>query len=287
MNKLFLLLLAAIGPFVIFAAEQNKLRNETGNFASSPKQQAAPISDITDTQRQPTEIMNSVFSRYSGDDAQSSMELLYTTSSGSTKSMEFGFWSREFDDGNQTLLKYRQPAFMMGSGVLIHSYDRKANLQWLYLSRASGKAPRKIAEGDKGKPLFGTDYFYIDIEKKKVSDFRFQWADKQHKKDKRGYFVIEAYPIADNYPYSKTISYVDPATWIEIQVDYYEENTLSKRTNVQKVTSIEGILTVSEAEMINLKRGSSTMLKVKAVEYNRGLGEEIFSFKSLTSSRIK
>ena len=241
---------------------------------------------VSDSAKNALEIMDKVNNRYVGDDAKSLLTLDYMSGSGRSKSMTLHLRSREIEAGSQTLLKFKEPAFMKGSGILIHSYDEKDNLQWLYLSKASKKEPRKIASSDKGKPLFGTDFYYVDIEPKATLDFTYQWLKEESLNDRMMY-VIQAVPVKEDYPYDKTISWVDPETHIEMKIDYYQDNQHIKTLTVAKTEKIEGIWTVTEAVMNNHNKSSKTAMKVSDMDYNVGLKKKVFSFKSLTAKELR
>lgn len=228
-------------------------------------------------------LMDQVNNRYIGDDYSGVLTLQYASKSGSKKEMVLRNYSRKQPSGRQTLLKFSKPSFMAGSGVLLHSFDDEENLQWLFLSRTSRKEPRKIAGSEKGEPLFGTDISYIDIESKKTQDFTYERITPPEAEAETPYMVIQAIPHANDYPYSKTLSWVDPATSIEMKVEYFKNNELSKTLTVVETKQIDGIWTVTKAEIDNKARGSHTTVLLDQLHYNTGLGEGQFNFRALTS----
>lgn len=230
-------------------------------------------------------LMDKVNNRYVGDDALSEVTLEYTSKSGSSKQYQLRIWNIEENAGNKTLLKYTAPNFMRGSGVLVHSQDKQETLQWLYLSQAAKKEARKIAGSERGRPLFGTDIFYVDIESKATEDFAYQHL-RDEEFDGTAAAVIQAIPHKPDYPYARTISWVDPERLLELKVEYYQDGKLLKTLIAEQIEQIEGVWTVTRSTVVNAKQGSSTLMKVDKINYNLGLQVEQFSFKALTAKEF-
>lgn len=229
------------------------------------------------------QIMWQVNERDTGDDYKSVLQLKHTNKRGKEKIMELASTGRSIEDGQQTLLKFMSPSFMKNSGVLLHGRDTQQDRQWLFLSKASRKEPRRISNGEKGKPLFGTDIYYIDIEKKDTKDFDYSYVDYN---EETYTAVIKAIPKNHNYPYSATISWVDTRNWIENKVEFFREDEHIKTLNVNKTEEINHIWTVMNSTVENHKKGSKTDLLVKEIHYNQGLSGADFSFKSLTARQF-
>ncbi len=229
--------------------------------------------------------MQQVNNRYVGDDAYSQVTFNYKSSSGRKKKMVFNMWNLETEEGNKTLLKYQEPSFMKGSGILIHGFDHEANLQWLYLSRAAKKEPRKIPDSDKGNSLFGTDFFYVDIEKKSSKDFTYSYLGEETLNDKP-FKKIQSIAKNQNYPYERTISWVDESSNIEMKIEFYQDGELNKTLNVNNLETISGIKTATKVTIDNHKRKTMTTMSLSHVKYNQALTSNAFNFKALTKKEF-
>jgi hypothetical protein len=230
-------------------------------------------------------LMDKVNNRYVGDDALSEVTLEYTSKSGSSKEYQLRIWNIEESAGNKTLLKYTAPNFMRGSGVLVHGEDKQETLQWLYLSQAAKKEARKISSSERGRPLFGTDIFYVDIEAKATEDFTYQQL-RDEVLDGIATAVVQAVPNKSDYPYERTISWVDPERLLELKVEYYQDGKLLKTLIAEQTEQIEGVWTVTRSKVVNVKQGSSTVMNIDKIDYNLGLQVDQFSFKALTAREI-
>jgi len=230
-------------------------------------------------------LMERVNNRYVGDDAYSQVKFDYKSSSGRKKEMLFSMWNLETEEGNKTLLKYKEPSFMKNSGILIHGFDNRTNLQWLYLSRASKREPRKIPNSDKGNSLFGTDFFYVDIEKKSTSDFTYSYLGEEILNNEP---LKKIQSIAKNkeYPYERTISWVDEKLNMEMKIEFYQQGKLSKTLRVNKIETISGIKTATKVTVDNHKRKTMTTMSLSNVKYNQALTSNSFNFKALTAKEL-
>lgn len=227
------------------------------------------------------EIMEKVNNRDVGDDYTGNMYLKQITKSGREKVYFLETKSLKENNGRKSLLKFKKPNFMKGSGVLLHNNNSDENLQWLYLSKASRSQPRRIASSEKGQPLFGTDIAYIDIEEKKTEDYTYRLIST----DDQNRLIIESVPKVNNYPYSKTISWVNPNTFIEEKIEYYKEDKLIKHFQTLEIKEIDGILTVVNAVVENLETNSKTSLALSELTYNSGLKQSNFTLNALKRDR--
>ncbi len=228
------------------------------------------------------EMMSRVNDRYLGEDYAGKLTLTQTAKSGSKKIYVLKTTSLKDKQGRKTLLKFIEPNFMRDSGVLLHSNDNDENLQWLFLSKASRSQARRIGSSEKGQPLFGTDIAYIDIEDKKTANYRYQILESIST-DKL--VAIEAIPASRDYPYSKTISWVNPKTHIEEKIEYYQDGVLVKRFQAKAIETIDGINTVTRALVTQLRTGSTTEIKLVDLGYNKGLSQNNFTLNALTRKR--
>lgn len=229
------------------------------------------------------QIMSQVFDRDVGEDSVSSLSMEYVKKSGKTKSMLFDVWNKSYPGGSKSLMKYKKPNFMRDTGLLMHSQKQGGDLQWLYLSRSSKRVPRKIGEGEKGDRLFGTDVYYIDMEEKSVEHYSFSLKGEATVNN-RPCYIIESVANDPDYPYSKTVSWVDKERFIELKVDFYQKEQVIKTLDVETVALLEGIWTVKASKMSNSESGSYTRMDIAKIDYNVGLDERRFSFSALTAS---
>ena len=147
-----------------------------------------------------TSILQKVESRNQGDDFVSQFKMTIQ-SGGEQKVREFNWWANRENSGDYSLIKYSAPRNLKGSGLLVQSDSSGQSTQWIYLSQAAKKEPRRVASHDKGKSFMGSDYYYIDFERFRTRDFN----AKLLKKDKwQGYNVatIKLTPKSPDYPYA-------------------------------------------------------------------------------------
>lgn len=228
-------------------------------------------------------IMRAVHDRYTGEDSVSEMRLDYTPPSGSERNIELKVWRKEFGEESKKLMRYIAPKFMSGTGLLIHSFPDSEDRQWLYLSRSERDRPRRIPSSQKDQRLFGTDFFYIDVEDKATRDFEYSLVEQDQ--GEHNYTVIESVPKRKDYPYDRTLSRVDTDRNLEMHVRFYRDGALQKTLEVREVKKIDGIWTPTRVHMDNHDAGSSTLMSVESIDYNTGVQDDRFTFSALTRGR--
>lgn len=229
------------------------------------------------------DVMTHVFDRDMGRDSVSEVVIESVNRSGKKKQMRFDVWNKSYPNGSKSLMKYKKPNYMRDTGLLMHSDKQSKDLQWLYLSHSSKREPRKIGEGEKGDRMFGTDIYFIDMEEKDVRNYRFSLKGKAEIKGRPSY-IIEAIAKDPDYPYSKTISWVDMQRFIELKIDFYQEERLIKTLDVENVELLEDIWTVKVLSVSSNEKGSYTRMTIDKIDYNVGIDERRFSFAALMKS---
>ncbi len=226
----------------------------------------------------PAEIMRQVHERHVGDDSESTLVLDYTPASGAEREITLEVRRKDFGDDSKTLMRYVAPSFMAGSGLLVHSFNDREDRQWLYLSRSASREPRRIPSSQKDERLFGTDFYYIDLEDKITDSYSYRLLESGDD----DLVVIESVPNDDDYPYDRTVSTVDTTRDMEVGVEYYVNGELHKSMEVLETELIDDIWTATRVHMENHEEGTTTLMTVREIQYNVGVGDYRFTFSELT-----
>jgi hypothetical protein len=91
-----------------------------------------------------------------------------------------------------------------------------------------------------------------------------------------------------NSIYTKRISWIHEKSLTPLQVELFQKNksTPVKRLKAKKLKKIQGIWTILQSTMYDLKKGNTTRLATGKVEYDIGLSEDLFSKRGLSDSGL-
>lgn len=195
------------------------------------------------------------------------------------------FYSYRLDQGDghvRSLVRFREPADVAGTGLLTLDAPGQESAQWLYLPAL--KKERRISGSRQGGQFVGSDLYFEDLRDRRVELDRhrligaeeFQGAPCQ---------VLESIPTKpDNSAYSQRISCIHPETFLPLKIDFYEGGKASptKRFTVSRIKPIQGYWTVLDSTMTHLPSGHETRLQVETVKYDQNLPDTLFSIQALT-----
>ncbi len=226
------------------------------------------------------EIMQKVQDRDVGEDSKALSQMVLVSKSGREKNRKLLFISKDYGKDSKMLIKFIEPKQLKNTGLLIHSFADDDNLQWLYLSRAGKKEPRKIPSTDKDDSFLGSEFYYVDFEENQATDFKHKLL-KEEKLDGFSTMVVESISKKADYPYSKTVTWVDKATDVGVKVDIYQNDKFLKTISVTKMEKREGIDTPLETVVVNHQNGKKSYLRVEKIKYNNSVNDDTFTLKQL------
>ena len=153
-----------------------------------------------------------------------------------------------------------EPASERGIGMLNFSYDDSSrdNESWLYLS-ALGRVKR-IASGssdDETEPgsFFGSEFTTEDMDTGKLNEYELNILEETNEAG-RDVWKIEMIPNeerARKSRYSRTVLYVDKATFLELRVEMYDQYDKEvKRMLGSRIEQMNGIWVTRSMTMMNL-----------------------------------
>ncbi len=223
------------------------------------------------------ELAQKVYNRYDGDDAYYKIEMSLIDRRGKERRREMEIFVKDFSGLDKTYIKFLSPNDIKGTSFLSVERIDKDDLQYLFLPDL-GRA-RRIVSSQKRNRFVNTDYTYEDMERRKPDKDEHKIIGEEEFIG-RDCYKLESLPKKGTSQYSKRISWVDKESFLILKTDFYDrKGKLIKRFWVDKVSEIDGIWTVMDSTMHDLKRSHKTRMVVKEVKYNQGLSEEMFSVR--------
>lgn len=238
------------------------------------------------------ELVAKVNSLDDGEFVSRKLSMTMTDRRGKVRQRDTQGYRKYFGEEKRSVLFYRQPSNVRGTGFL--TYDYKSNEQdddqWLYLPAL--RKVRRISASDRGDYFLGTDFSYEDIKnegKFQPNDYAYKILGVERQQGKNLY-RMEGVPrnsdIAKELGYSRVESWVDAETWIVVKAEYWGVRGKHLKTlAVSDIRPVDGIWTRHRMDLKNHKTGHSTQFKFYEVDYKSPVADKLFSKSSLKRGR--
>ncbi|MDH5717132.1 MAG: outer membrane lipoprotein-sorting protein [Spirochaetia bacterium] len=151
------------------------------------------------------------------------------------------------------------------------------SLQWIKLS---GGTVRKIASSDKGGSFVGSHFYYEDMQDRDIDDFNYKYLGDE-KVNGEDCFKVESVKKKGTKVYVKTIVYIRKSDYFMIKADFYENKGHTKILEVDKIETIDGILTARKITMSRTDGKGKSIIYIKEVDYNKSVSDEFLKKESL------
>ena len=185
---------------------------------------------------------------------QATISLSITEKNGATRNRTFAMSTKSFNDGlEKRLIKFLEPADVRGTAMLVVDNKTASDEIWIYLPAL--KKTRRIASSENGKSFMSSEFSNADMASPTLTDFNSKHISGS---GSNGIWIIESVPkdedIADQYGYTKKVSYINANKWQVEKMEFYNfDNELFKTIEIKKVYSMpEGKYMVSNMIASNL-----------------------------------
>jgi hypothetical protein len=228
-----------------------------------------------------------VHDRPDGDDRKSLMQMTLINRRGKTRKRSVLFLSKDYGEDSKSIVFFRSPADVRGTGFLQYEYDdsSRENDRWLYLPAL--KKVRRITGSSKSEYFMGTDFTYDDMGDRSVDEDNHKLL---HEEEKNGHkcWVVESRPKDKDYMYSKMIKWIRQDALISVGVEYYDkQGNLLKILTVTDIREQDGFWTAFKMKMDNIQEKHKTLLETKEIHYNLGLQDSLFRVSTLERGQMK
>jgi len=221
-----------------------------------------------------------VLNRDDGKDSYAIVRMLLIDKGGNKRFRKLIAATKEFGEVSKSFMRFTEPASIEGTAFLIWENQDRDDDQFLYLPAL--RRVRRIVSNQKDSRFVNTDYTYEDMQTRKI--------EKDHHKI-LGTVTVEGYDcwILESTPkdpetsqYGKWVSWIIKPLFLPLKTEYY-----NKRGRVEKILfandiqKVDGIATVMDSEMRNLRRRHRTFMKTDTIRYNTGVPDRIFTRRYL------
>jgi outer membrane lipoprotein-sorting protein len=225
-------------------------------------------------------------SYYQGKDGRAKVSMVIQDAQKRERTREFTILRRDLepdDDtadtftGDQLMYVYfERPADVNKMAFLVHKHVVGDDDRWLFMPGLN--LVKRIAASDKRTSFVGSDFFYEDVSGRNPD------ADTHELVE-----TTDTYYVLSNTPKDpKSVEFASYKVWIHklsflpVKGEYYDAaGNKFREMQAVEVQEIQGFTTVTKSQMKDLRTGSTTTITYNKVEYNVGLGEDIFTERYL------
>ncbi len=227
---------------------------------------------------------------YQGVDGKSKVTMVITDKQGRERNREFIILRKddagEKDADQKYFVYFLAPADVRKMVFMVHKHTAEASDddRWLYLPNLD--LVRRIAASDKRTSFVGSDFLYEDVSGRGLDEDAHEIVEgnPQH-------YVVKNIPKKpDTVEFSYYLVYIDQRTFMPMKMEYFGKDGVLYRTiesvTVEEIKAKEGdkevaYPTVTKSVVKNLKTGSTTTMTFSDIQYNIGLGDELFTERYL------
>lgn len=221
--------------------------------------------------------------------------MVLTDKRGKSRERHTMAYRKYFGDEKKSVLFYRQPSNVRGTGFLTFDYADVDidDDQWLYLPAL--RKVRRISASDRGDYFLGTDMSYEDMKREgklEPRDYRYRIVSVQPPSQSNASVVyhIEGIPhspeVAKELGYSKVELWVNASNWVVFKSEFWDVRSKPLKTlEVTDIRQVGGIWTRHVLAVTNHKTGHRTRFEFSDVDYASPVADSLFSKSSLKRGR--
>jgi hypothetical protein len=232
------------------------------------------------------QIMTLVDERPDGDDRRSVMKMTLVSKRGKQRIREMDSFSKDYGKDEKSVIVFRKPADVKGTAFLSWEYNDPAREddRWLYMPAM--KKVRRISGSSKNEYFMGSDFTYDDMGDRNVEED----THKLHgEATVSGHpcWKIESIPVDPEDMYTRKIVWISKTAHMVLKAEYYDKNGLLKVYKVLDYREQDGFWVVFHSEMDNVSRSHKTILEMDSIQFNTGLGDNLFKVSTIQRGRIR
>jgi outer membrane lipoprotein-sorting protein len=210
---------------------------------------------------------------FSPKDKQGKVTMVITNKGGKEKIREAEMLQKGTD---KKLYRYTQPESQAGIATL----SLPDGIMWMYMP-AFGK-PKKISLLAKSQSFTGTDFSYEDMATSTYAE-RFDPTLLDAEGDEN---LLQLVPKPDNKSkYSKILVHQHKTNYYPLLMEFFDERGNKFKEATYQYEKIGKYWNAAEVTMTDLKKGSSTKIKLTDVKFDQGLSDDEFTVEKLAPAK--
>ena len=179
-------------------------------------------------------------------------------------------------DGRDSLIVLDEPGPVRGVKVLSRQSADGPSHQWLYVP--SSHSARRIAGGESGRSLFGSDFSASDLEQRRAGLRAV--LERREIRDGHEVYVLAITGAEDGNP-------VDERVWIRVgdfrvvRREFQVAGRLQRIYSADVVEAIDGVPTATTMTIVNVAAGTRSRIRLRNVHYGAMFDPMLFAVQHL------
>ena len=180
---------------------------------------------------------------------------------------------------SKLVIRFTAPAEVKGVALLVVNHPDRASDQWMWIPSIG--RDRRVALQDRKTRFFGTDFSFEDLEERDVEQYDWKMLGEEAV-DGAPCWKIESRPKQSRASqYTSNILCIRKDNYVAARIESYSKDQIIRRLFYKNIEQVQGIWTARILEMHDLKRKSTTLLKLEKLTFNAPVKEENFTVQSL------
>ncbi len=221
---------------------------------------------------------------YQGSDGKARVTMTIADAQGRKRVKEMTILRLDAEPGDENqkfYVYFHKPADERGMVFMVHKHVDAADDRWLYLPALD--VQKRIAASDERTSFVGSTFLYEDVSGRGLDEDAHELIDVTDT-----YYVVKNVPKRpDEVEFDSYTMWIHKASFIPVEVKYEKDDEVYRVGKTLAVKEIQGHMTVTRSRMSDLRTGGTTTLDYSSVEYDVGLGDEIFTERYLRAAPRK
>ena len=218
---------------------------------------------------------------YAADDGVAEVNMSIVDKKGKERVREFTMLRMdESDGGPQKYYTYfRKPSDVSRLTFMVHKNPEGGDSRWIYVPAVD--LIKQISADDKNSSFVGSDFSYEDVSGR-------HWTEDNHtlKGDStiedKAVYVIESIPKVAYKGFARKVSFIDKDSYLPLREEYHDDKGVLRRLfTADKIEEVDGILTVTQRSMQDVKKERTTQIVFSSISYNQGISDDLFTERYL------
>jgi outer membrane lipoprotein-sorting protein len=186
------------------------------------------------------------------------------------------------DGGEQKYYTYfKKPSDVSRLTFMVWKNPDANDNRWLYVPAVD--LVKQISADDKNSSFVGSDFTYEDVSGRHWSEDTHTLVSENEMLDGKPVYLISSKPKDEDYDgFAEKKTWIDKESYLPLREEYYDEDgELIRIFTADKIETIDGIQTVTQRTMNNVKKNQSTTVSFNEIKYNAGITDDIFTERYL------
>jgi len=219
---------------------------------------------------------------YAADDGIAEVTMKIVNSKGKERTREFTMLRLDLVEGGEQkyYTYFKKPSDVSRLTFMVWKNPDANDNRWLYVPAVD--LVKQISADDKNSSFVGSDFTYEDVSGRHWSEDKHSLLSENEMLGDRAAYLISSTPVDGYDGFAEKKSWIDKETYLPLKEEYYnEDGQLIRVFTADKIETIDGIPTITQRTMKDVKDDQHTTVNFNNISYNAGVTDDIFTERYL------